>query len=67
MESLSARALDRLSSGGALLIAYRLSLLLALAAVCTAPGQLPVAGFPQVSSSRLLCANMVKRDEEEGK
>ena len=47
MESLSARALDRPSSGGALLIAYRLSLLLALAAVCTAPGQLPVAGFPQ--------------------
>ena len=45
MESLSARALDRLSSGGALLIAYRLSLLLALAAVCTAPGQLPVAGL----------------------
>ena len=49
MGSLSARALDRLSSGGAVLSSVRFSLLLAYTAACTAPGLLPVAGFPQVS------------------
>ena len=55
---------ERLSSGGAAVNSVRLSLLLACTAVCAAPGLLPVAGFPQVSSSRFHCA-MVKRDTED--
>ena len=47
-----------------MLNSVRLSLLLACTAVCTAPGLLPVAGFPQVSSSRFRCA-MVKRDYDD--
>ena len=42
-----------------MLNSVRLSLLLACTAVCTAPGLLPVAGFPQVSSSRFRCAMLI--------
>ena len=47
-----------------MLNSVRLSLLLARTAVGAAPGLLPVAGFPQVSSSRFRCA-MVKRDYDD--
>ena len=47
-----------------MLNSVRLSLLLARPAVGAAPGLLPVADFPQVSSSRFRCA-MVKRDYDD--